>query len=61
MQEHQKIKSNIPPQKPPTKPTSKPPPQEATKNPPLGNSKPSIKVYEQKNNMIFGDNNYNYW
>jgi len=25
------------------------------------NIKPSIKIHEQKSNMILGDNNYNYW
>ena len=63
MQEHQKIKANVPLAKPPTAASSKlsSSQQDTNKNQPQGNSKPSIKVYEQKNHNIFGDNSYNYW
>ena len=62
MQEHQKTKANIPMSKPPTPLSTKSSSQEdPNQSQPQGNSKPSIKVYQQRNNMIIGDNSYNYW
>ena len=58
-EEHQMIR-NVP--KPPSSINSKPPPpQDSSRNQQAGNSKPSIKTYDQRNNMIIGDNSYNYW
>jgi hypothetical protein len=57
VEEHQKVKV-IP--KPPTSINSKPPSQQSEKSQ-SGSSKPSVRVYEQRNNLIIGDNSYNYW